>query len=100
MISDIRNYWKRLRSYKSRSQFGIAKNTYDVINTIINSKELVIPASVVLEGEYGENNIAMGVPVKINQKGILEIQKINLDEFELALLRDSSNKIHNYINSV
>ena len=100
MISDIRNYWKRLRNYKSRSQFGIAKNTYDVIDAIINSKELVIPASVVLEGEYGENNIAIGVPVKINQKGILEIQKINLDEFELALLRDSSNKIHNYINSV
>ncbi len=100
MTRDIRNYWKKLRSYKGRSQFGIAKNTYDVIDAIINSKELVIPASVVLEGEYEENNVAMGVPVKINQNGILEIQKIKLDESELALLRGSSNKIRNYINSV
>ncbi len=100
MTDNVRNYWKKLRNYKGRSQFGIAKNAYDVIDAIINSKELAIPASVVLEGEYGENNVAMGVPVKINQSGISEIRKIELDEFESASLRDSSNKIRNDINSV
>jgi malate dehydrogenase len=100
MILDVRNYWKKLRIYKGRSQFGIAKNTYDVINTIINSKELLIPASVVLEGEYGENNLSMGVPVKINQHGISEIQKININDFESTQLKNSSNKIRNDINSI
>ncbi|MDA1346198.1 MAG: lactate dehydrogenase [Crenarchaeota archaeon] len=100
MISNIRNYWKKLRNYKSRSQFGIAKNAYDVIDTIINSKELVISASVVLDGEYGENDVAMGVPVKINQNGISEIQKIDLNESESLMLKESSNKIRNDINSV
>ena len=100
MILDVRNYWKKLRIYKGRSQFGIAKNAYDVINTIINSKELLIPASVVLEGEYGENNLAMGVPVKINQHGISEIQKININDFESTQLKNSSNKIRNDINSI
>ena len=32
MTRDIRNYWKELRNYKSRSQFGIAKNAFDVID--------------------------------------------------------------------
>jgi malate dehydrogenase len=100
MILDVRNYWKKLRIYKGRSQFGIAKNAYDVINTIINSKELLIPASVVLEGEYGENNLAMGVPVKINQHGISEIQKISINNFESTQLKNSSNKIRNDINSI
>ena len=100
MTSDVRNYWKKLRNYKGRSQLGIAKNTYDVIDAIINSKELTIPVSVVLEGEYGENDVAMGVPVKINQNGISEIQKITLDESESALLSDSSKKIRDNINSV
>jgi malate dehydrogenase len=89
-----------LRNHKSRSQFGIAKNTYDVINAIINEKEISLPASVVLEGEYGQNDVAMGVPVKINQNGISEIQKIVLDEFELKQFRESSNIIKNQINSV
>lgn len=100
ITNDVRNYWKTLRNYKSRSQFGIAKNTYDVINTIINAKELLIPASVVLEGEYGENNVAMGVPIEINQNGISEIQKIELDEVESALLKESSSIIRNYINYI
>jgi malate dehydrogenase len=100
ITKDVRNYWKTLRNYKSRSQFGIAKHTYDVINAIINAKELLIPASVVLEGEYGENNVAMGVPVKINQNGISEIQKKELDKIESVLLRESSNKIRNYINYI
>ena len=97
---DIRNYWKTLRNYKSRSQFGIGKNAYDVINAIINAKELSISASVVLEGEYGENDVAMGVPVKINQDGVSEIQTIELDESESSLLKESSKKIRDDINSV
>lgn len=97
---DIRNYWKTLRNYKSRSQFGIAKNVYDVINTIINAQELFLTASVVLEGEYGENDVAMGVPVKINQNGVSEIQTIELDESESSLLKESSKKIRDDINSV
>ncbi|MFQ5476392.1 MAG: malate dehydrogenase [Nitrosopumilus sp.] len=97
---DIRNYWKTLRQYKSRSQFGIAKNAYDIINAIINAKELSVSASVVLEGEYGENDVAMGVPVKINQVGVSEIQTIELDGSESSLLKESSKKIRDDINSV
>ena len=97
---DVRNYWKTLRNYKSRSQFGIAKNAYDVINAIINAKELSVSASVVLEGEYGENDVAMGVPVKINQNGISEIPTIDLDKSESAMLKVSSKKIRDDINSV
>lgn len=96
---DIRNYWKTLRQYKSRSQFGIAKNAYDIINAIINAKEMSVSASVVLEGEYGENDVAMGVPVKINQVGVSEIQTIELDESESSLLKESSKKIRDDINS-
>ena len=100
MTNDIRNYWKKLRIYKSRSQFGIAKQTYDVIEAILNSKELFIPASVVLEGEYGEKDVAMGIPVKITKNGVSEIQTICLDASESLLLRESSQKIKNQLNSL
>ena len=100
MTDNLRNYWKKLRNYKSRSQFGIAKNVYDVIDAIIHAKELSVPASVVLDGEYGEKNVAMGVPVKINQNGIFEIKNIDLDESESLLLQKSSNKIRDQLNSV
>jgi len=96
----VRNYWKTLRNFKSRSQFGIAKNTFDVIESVLHKKEIVIPASVVLEGEYGENNVSMGVPVKIIQNGVSEIQKINLDDTESSSLKKSAEKIRKDIQSL
>lgn len=100
ITEDVRSYWKKLRSFKSRSQFGIAKNTFDVIDSILHKKEITIPVSVVLEGEYGENDVAMGVPVKIDQNGICEIQNVKLDDTESSSLKKSSEKIRNHIQSV
>jgi malate dehydrogenase len=42
----------------------------------------------------------MGVPTKIDQNGISEIQKIPLDDSELSSLKKSSKKIRNHIGSI
>ena len=51
ITKEIRDYWKSLRNFKSRSQFGIAKNTFDVIVSILNNNPLLSPTSVLLNGE-------------------------------------------------
>ena len=100
IIDDVRTCWKDLRNYKSRSQFGTAKNAFDIINAILNAKDLFVPASVVLQDEYGENDVAMGAPVIINQYGISKIEDLKLDEFEFSLLKKSSQKLHDQIDSI
>ncbi|MBI5860340.1 MAG: lactate dehydrogenase [Nitrosarchaeum sp.] len=98
--TEIQDYWKFLRIFKSRSQFGIAKNTFDVIRSIIKNDELVIPASIVLNGEYDEKDISMGIPVKINKDGVKEIIEIKLNESESKLLKISAQTIRDYIKSL
>lgn len=100
ITTEIRNYWKSLRKFKSRSQFGIAKNTFDVISSIIKNNELIIPASVVLNGEYDEKDVSMGIPVKINKDGINEIIEIKLNQSERNLLKISAQTIRDCINSL
>lgn len=100
ITTEIRNYWKSLRKFKSRSQFGIAKNTFDVISSIIENNELIMPASIVLNGEYGEKDISMGIPVKINKDGIKEISEIKLNQSEYNLLKISAQTIRDCINSL
>jgi malate dehydrogenase len=97
---EIQDYWKSLRSFKNRSQFGIAKKTFDVIESIIKNQTLFIPASILLEGEFGEKNICMGVPIKISSKGIIEIQSMDLDDSEQELFKKSAQTIRNTIQSV
>ncbi|MBM2819850.1 MAG: lactate/malate dehydrogenase [Nitrosarchaeum sp.] len=98
--TEIQNYWKSLRIFKSRSQFGIAKNTFDVIRSIIKNDELIIPVSIVLNGEYGEKDVSMGIPVKINKDGVKEIIEIKLNESESTLLKISAQTIRDYIKSL
>ncbi len=97
---EIRDYWKSLRNFKSRSQYGIAKNTFDVIRSIIKNEDLTIPASIVLNGEYGEKDVSMGIPIKLNQDGVKEIIEIKLDKSENELLKISAQTIRNYIKSL
>ena len=97
---DIQNYWKSVRNLKDRSQFGIAKNTFDVIESIIKNHSLSIPASVLLNGEFDQNDVCMGVPVKISSKGIVEIQSIELNKTEQELLKKSAQTIRKNIKSI
>ena len=100
MIKDVREYWKQLRKYKSRSQYGIAKNAYDILKTIKNSNTLYVPASVVLDGEYQTYDVAMGVPVKINQNAVSEISEIKLNPEESSMLNLSSERIKSLIKMI
>jgi malate dehydrogenase len=96
----IRDYWKALRNFKSRSQFGIAKNTYDIIESIIKNQTLSIPASIFLEGEFDEKDVCMGVPIKITSKGNFEIQSMDLEKSEQELFKKSAQTIRKNIKSV
>jgi malate dehydrogenase len=97
IIRDLRYYWKDIRNLKGPSFFGIAKNTVDVIKSIINNEEISIPASVLLNGEYGLSDVCMGVPVRINKDGIKNIEEIKLTKSECNLLYHSADRIRKYI---
>ncbi len=98
ITDQVRNYWRLLRKYKNRSAYGIAKHTYDIIETIIKNKELFLPASTMLNGEFGESDVCMGVPLKINRNGIKSITEIKLDKSEINALHVSAQTIKNHIH--
>ncbi len=97
ITKDLRNYWKTLREFKSRSVFGISKNTYDVINSIICNNPISIPASVLLNGEYGIFDVCIGVPVRISKNGISDIKEIQISKEELESVHASANTVKSQI---
>ena len=55
----------------------------------------MFPSSVLLEGEYGLNDICIGVPVIVGKNGIEEIVEIQLDEKEKAKMQESAVGVGN-----
>ena len=66
-----------------------------LVDSILNDQKKMIACSVFLEGEYGQNDICLGVPCIIGKNGIEEILTINLDENEKTLLAKSADAVRN-----
>ena len=61
-----------------------------LVQAIACNQQKMFPCSALLEGEYGLNNLTIGVPVILGKNGIERIVEINLDENEKGLLAESA----------
>ena len=95
---DLIFYWKILREYKGPSIFGIAKNSFDIIKTLTQNKEISVPVSILLNGEYGISDVSLGVPAIIT-KNRTDIQELTLVDSEFDSLQKSAQIIKEYIKS-
>ena len=60
---------------------------------ITRNQKRVLPCCVKLEGEYGLNDIFVGVPVMLGKHGIEKIIELNLNDEEKALLKNSADAV-------
>ncbi|MFK7000501.1 malate dehydrogenase [Flavobacterium oreochromis] len=66
-----------------------------LVDSILNNQKKMIACSAYLEGEYGQNDLCIGVPCIIGRNGIEEIIDIKLDDFENELFIKSSLAVRN-----
>lgn len=60
---------------------------------ITRNQKRVLPCCVKLEGEYGLNDVFVGVPVVLGRNGIEQIIKLQLNEEETELLHNSAKAV-------
>lgn len=61
-----------------------------MVEAIVRDQKRIFPVCAWLQGEYGFNNIYLGVPVKLGKNGIEEIIELQLNDEEKALLAESA----------
>jgi len=71
-----------------------------LVDSIINDQKKMIPCSVLLEGEYGQNDICIGVPCIIGKNGVEKIVEINLDQNEKTLFSKSADAVRSMNNAL
>ncbi|OYT33702.1 lactate/malate dehydrogenase [Archaeoglobales archaeon ex4484_92] len=74
---------------KGATIFGPAVCIYRMVKAVVEDTGEIIPASVVLQGEYGLRDVALGVPVKLSKEGA-EIVEMKLSDDELEKLKNSA----------
>lgn len=64
-----------------------------LVHSILGDQKKMIPCSALLEGEYGEEDICMGVPCIIGKNGIEKIVNLSLNEEEKAKFKASAEAV-------
>ena len=64
-----------------------------LVDSIVNDQKRMIPCSVLLEGEYGQSDICIGVPCIIGKDGVEQIVDVQLDATEQAQFDQSASAV-------
>lgn len=71
-----------------------------MVEAIVDNQKRIFPVCAYLNGEYGQKNIYLGVPVKLGKHGVEEIIEISLNADEKKLLQSSVDSIKEVMKSL
>ena len=71
-----------------------------MIDAILLDKRRILPCSVHLQGEYGINDLFVGVPIKLGAGGVRQIIELALTEDEKAALHRSAGAVKDLVEAM
>lgn len=71
-----------------------------MVEAIVHNKHRLLPCITMLEGEYGQNDIAIGVPVVLGENGVEKIVELDFTVDEKKAFDASAQAIKSLINEI
>jgi len=96
---DVRFVAAEVIKRKGATIYGPAVAIYRMVKAVVEDSGEVIPTSLVLQGEYGIENVAVGVPAKLGKNGA-EIADIKLSDEEIEKLRNSARILRERLEEI
>jgi len=82
---------------KGCTEFGIGVGLSEIVKAILHDEKRILPASTLLEGQYGEENVFASVPVILGKNGVEEVIEISLTEKEKSQFNHTCGILKEYI---
>jgi len=73
--------------------YAPASAAVEMAESILKDKKKILPCAAYLQGEYGQQDLFIGVPVKLGAKGVEDIIEITLTDEEKLALQKSADAV-------
>ena len=93
ILSDLQASAMDVIERNGATQWGPATGVAHTVEAVLRDTGEVLPCSVVLDGEYGHEDTAFGVPAKLGANGVEEVVEWDLDDHERELMDDAAEKL-------
>ncbi|MBW2621789.1 MAG: malate dehydrogenase [Deltaproteobacteria bacterium] len=77
--------------------YAPASAAAQMAEAILKDRNQLLPCSVLLHGEYGINDLFVGVPVKLGRNGVEEVIELKLKEEESQALNKSADAVRELV---
>lgn len=65
-----------------------------VVEAVLGDQKRLVPCSALLEGEYGESDLCIGVPCVLGRNGIEKVVELKLNDAEKEAFAKSAAAVH------
>ena len=93
ILADLQESAMDVIERKGATEWGPARGVAHMVEAVLEDTGEVLPASVKLEGEFGHDDVAFGVPVKLGADGVEEIVEWDIGEFEREGMAEAAEKL-------
>ena len=100
LFEDVRTSAYKIIEAKGATYYAIAESVRRIVSAIMLDENAILPLSVLLSGEYGIDDICLGVPCIVGSKGIKKVLEIPLSDEERSRLEDSAAKLRGIADSL
>ena len=80
--------------------YAPASAAVEMAEAILKDTKKILPCAALLKGEYGINNLFIGVPVKLGVNGIEDIIQIKLTDKEQQALNKSADAVQELVDTL
>lgn len=80
--------------------YAPAAGVWEMVDSIVKDRKKILPCSVYLQGEFGLQDVWVGVPCKLGASGMEGVFELKLTQEELALLHKSASDVKNQMNKL
>jgi malate dehydrogenase len=85
---------------KTSAWYAPGASTVEMVEAILKDKRKILPCAAFLQGEYGYDDLFVGVPVKLGRNGLEQIIEIKLTDDETTALRKSADAVKELVDKL
>ena len=85
---------------KGSAFYAPSAGVAEMVDSIVLDQKRILPCAALCQGEYGINDLFVGVPVMLGREGIEEIVEIELTDDERSELAKSADAVKELVNAM
>ncbi|MFC4387079.1 L-lactate dehydrogenase [Gracilibacillus marinus] len=98
IFENVRDAAYHIIKRKGATYYGIGLGLVRLTRAILNNENAIVTVSAYLEGQYGLDDVYIGVPAVLNENGVREIMELKLTDVEQQQLDASAKTLKEMVD--